>query len=235
MGRHVVRVCLVAVLVAITCGCGEPLKALSQAVKEAGGAKSVSASLLDEARKAKSLSGLTPKEAEQRMALWRSVDDLVLRSAYAVADLTGQKAWAEIGEDASTIVQGTLLKTDQEGRFTNALMNITKEKVKGKACAFILDQVAPKPEDSDQAAHSNDPISETIGELKRQGWSVPGDDWRPVVKWAGWAQGVVNAADQVRTSVLNGTTDVELFARPQVSRAAIAYARFCYSPPKAVG
>ena len=90
----------------------------------------------------------------------------------------------EFGENASTIVRGTLLVPDQEGRFTNALISITKEKVKGKACGFILDQVAPKPEDSDRAAHSTNPVSETIDELMRQGWRVPGNDWRPFVKWS---------------------------------------------------
>ena len=136
MGKHVVRVCLAAALLVLICGCGDPLKALSQAVKEAGTAKSANVSLLDEARKAKSLKGLTPEEVEQRTALWKSVDDLLLRSAHAAADLTGQKAWAEFGENASTIVRGTLLVPDQEGRFTNALISITKEKVKGKACGL---------------------------------------------------------------------------------------------------
>jgi hypothetical protein len=235
MGKQVVRVCLIAALLALTCGCTEKLEALSSAVKEAQAAKFASGSMLDEARKAKQLTGLTAKETEQRTALWKSVDDIVLRSAYAAADLTGEKAWVEIGKAASTIVDGTILKTDQEGRFTDALISITKEKVKGKACGLILDQVAPKPEDSDQAVHSDDPINETIGELKDKGWTVPGDNWRPIVKWAEWLQGVVEAADQVQTSVVNGTTDIELFARPPVARAAVAYARFCYSPPKAIG
>jgi hypothetical protein len=234
MGKQAVRFCLAVALLVLTCGCGEKLKDLSSAVKEAKAAKSASGSMLEEARKAKSLTELSPDEVSQRTALLKQVDDLVLRTAYAATDVTGQKAWAEIGNQLSTIVQTTLLRQDREGRLAEALVTITQEKVKGKACGFILDQVAPKPEDSDQAAHTEDPVSETIGELNRLGWRVPGNDWRPIVKWTEWAQGVVRAANQVYSSVLNGTTDVELFARPPVTRAAIAYARFCYATPKTV-
>jgi hypothetical protein len=112
---------------------------------------------------------------------------------------------------------------------------VTEEVAKSEACELMLNTAAPKPSPTESPETSQPPILRVWNKLVtglEKRYQRPTGGWGAYVDMAQWASGTLQAANQVKDSVENGTTDVTLFARPGVNRAAMAYARMCHPVPK---
>lgn len=219
----VVAIAVVLLLTAGRCDTGE-LSALKNALSHSDG---VSGELLSDAKAVKGLSGLSSEDrALQRQLLvetdQRVVGDMDLRVTFAraAADTTA----------AETVQQAVV--SDVRPEFVDDLTEVTKEMVKEAACQQVLDQVSPAPKEPGVEKQWTDEVGEVIERMVLKGWDRPQGRGDQYIDWARYLEGVAKGTQQVASGLLNGSTDIELFARPPVQRAALAYARYCYATPR---
>jgi hypothetical protein len=140
-------------------------------------------------------------------------------------------ATATIQSQAPTISSSA---TKIVGAFTEKLESITQEAIKGYACALVRDFAFP---DSSAPTDSSDAgWSEPEGEFITAAENELAKSFKytyNIVAWANWYSGVAETGRQI-AQALNAapTAYASLLAKPAVRRAAVAYVKYCLSPPQ---
>jgi hypothetical protein len=230
MGRRAIGAAVVAVAVLLTaarCTPGE-LSALKTSLGHGGG---VSEGLLSDARAAKNLSGLSSEDRVLQRQLLARTDQRVLDIAVFAMDAKVATARTTVDATAVQTADDAIL-TDVKPQFLENLKDVTKDLVKEEACQAVLDQVSPPPDEPGEKRQWTDLVGEVIDRMVTKGWARPQGRWEQYIEWAGYGQGLAEDASQVTSGLLAGSTSIELFARPPVQRAAVAYARYCYATPR---
>jgi hypothetical protein len=170
---------------------------------------------------------------EQRRLLM-SVDEAVVKNSVTLSDLAVVNASKQLKEQVEQQT-GRVLIRGQESWFRKAFGEATEEVAKDHACQLILDTLAP-PSKSPTSSSPDEPllsqiVDDLVTALEKKA-KAPTGGWRAVLDLIEWGSATIDDAEQLADSVQAGTTDLTLLARPPVARAAVAYARLCYSPPK---
>ena len=217
-----------------TGACGPKPQELDDLARALGQSKPVD-ELLSRGNSVKALNlGNEAWLTEQRRLLV-SVDEALVTHSLAIADLAVANAGKQLKEAAGQQAQRVLVR-EQPAWFRDAVAEASEEVAKDQACQLILDVVAPKPPSPTSGGGADKPLLLEIAEklvtaLEKRA-SPPTGGWRVVVDLTKWGSATMNDAEQLARSVQAGTTDLTLLARPPVARAAVAYARMCYSPPR---
>lgn len=204
------------------------LDALQAALHDEGG---VSAEILGKARSVKTLSGLSGEDLALQRQLLAETDARVLRSAAAAMDTTISSARSTADADAEATASAAVIG-EVPSKFTEDLKEVTKEMVKDQACQAILDQVAPAPDEPGEGKDWSDLVLEVVNRMVARQWKQPASRWDNFVAWEEYASKVTQDGNQLAHTLLTDTSSIELFFKPQMQRAALAYARFCYATPR---
>lgn len=212
------------------CGSPDELAALSKTLSNEAGAGS---GLLAKARSVKVLSGLSDEERALQSQLLAQTDQRVLRLSTAAMDQLASSAERTAGDTAKSTAE-TAVKRPVKPTFAQDLTDVTEELVKEHACQLVLDQVAPAPEEPGKSQSWTDLPAEVVGRMVSKRWARPSHKWDEFLAWDQYVAGVAEDGSRVAKSLLADDSTIELFARPSVQRAALAYARFCYATPRSV-
>lgn len=226
-----VGVIVAAVLVSgARCSSPDELAALGKALRNETGTGS---GLLAEARSVKGLSGLSNEERALQSQLLAQIDQRLLLSATAAMDQVASSAGRSAVDAASATVESAV-KRPVKATFAQDLKDVTAELVKDQACQSMLDQVAPAPKEPGEGKSWTDLPAEVVERMVSKRWARPANQWDEFLAWDQYVAGVVDDASKVAQALLADDSRIELFARPPVQRAALAYARYCYVTPRSV-
>jgi len=190
-----------------------------------------SLTLVEDARSVKNLSDLSEEDLSLQRQLLRATDHRVLTFTAVEMDATAASARSTANAAADATAASVVVQEARPG-FTEDLKEVTRELVREQACQAVLDEVAPPPNPPGYHETWTDLVSEVVARMVARGWPRPPDQWSRYVVWADYVSGVAEDADQLSNALLADPADIELFARPSVQRAALAYARVCYQTPR---
>lgn len=212
------------------CGSPEELAALSKALRNH---TDTGSNLLTEARSVKGLSGLSNEERALQSRLLTQTDGRLLLAATTAMDEAASTA-GRLTKDQAKATSTAVIAAPVQPTFAQDLEEVTADVVKEQACQLILDQVAPAPKEPGKGKSWTDLPTEVVNRMVTKRWAQPANQWDEYVKWGQYVSGVTDDASQVVTALLADDSRIELFARPPVQRAALAYARFCYPVPRSI-
>lgn len=212
------------------CGSPEELAALSKALRNQ---TDTGSNLLTEARSVKGLSGLSNEERALQSQLLTQTDRRLLVAATTAMDEAASTA-GRLAEDQAKATSAAVIAAPVQPTFAKDLEEVTGDLVKEQACQLILDQLAPAPKEPGEGKSWTDLPTEVVNRMVAKRWAQPANQWDEYVKWGQYVSGVTDDASQVVTALLADDARIELFARPPVQRAALAYARFCYPAPRSI-
>lgn len=177
---------------------------------------------------------LTSEQQIIRNKLLRDSDAFLGRLTTSELDASITSARIEVANQAEVIAAGHA-SPSTESRFLTELKEVTKEVIEEEGCGLILDAVAPsqRPAEPGKDAESeDDPATSAFKKLSAR--------WAPsflnrAVAWVEYSKSVAKDANQFAEAVVADPDAYVLFiSRPELQRAAAAYARACYSTPRPI-
>ncbi|MHA7305497.1 hypothetical protein ACX80E_09670 [Arthrobacter sp. TMN-49] len=177
---------------------------------------------------------LTADEQALRVSLYRSSDTLLATLTTTELDASVAVARAEATVAARRLAENAAPPNSPASFFAD-LKQATKEVIEEQGCELVLDSIAPpaRPSDggSDGAAETN-PAFKVIQKLSQR-WTRTSLD--QTLQWVEYGESIAADAQQFASAVAVNQGDyVQFLSRPQVLRAAAAYLRACYAPPRPI-
>lgn len=180
------------------------------------------------------VSELTSEQQTLRNSLFRDSDAFLGRLTTSELDASITSARIEVASQAEVILASHALP-GTKSEFLADLKEVTEEVIEEEGCQLILDAVVPSQrplEPGKDAESEGDPATSAFKKLSAR-W-LPSSFSRAVA-WVEYGESVAKDAQQFADAVAaDPDAYVPFISRPEVQRAAAAYARACYATPRSI-
>jgi hypothetical protein len=189
--------------------------------------------LVADARSVQYLTELSDEDLALQHRLLLATDQRILAYVSTAMDARASRARSTADAAARLTASAAVVVRQVPPKFVQDLEQVTQDVVQEQACQDVMDQLAAPPDQAGGGQAWPDLVTEVVDRMvTAKGWARPPDQWSRFIDWADYVSGVDQDALQLADALVADPSDIELFARPPIRRAALAYARFCYAPPR---